>query len=155
MAKLKLSDLLKQQPQEPIQTAPTSHIPQLPSAEAYFKAVGIKYDYINHNSAIDPALQDLDGHQILGVDLETTGLRHYKHSARLVQISSSETTKIFDLNHLGKEIIQEFSALFSADKTLVIHNAKFDIMFLQKLGVKIQSPIFCTMIASQILHAGR
>ena len=155
MAKPKLSDLLNNTPQNPIKTAPTAHIPHLPSAERDSTKVGISYDYITQDSAVEQALQELEGHQILGVDLETTGLKHYKHKVRLLQISSSEKNKIFDFNYLGNKVIQQFSALFSAEKTFVAHNAKFEVKFLQKLGVEVKSSIFCTMIASQMLNAGR
>jgi hypothetical protein len=38
--------------------------------------MGISYDYITQENAVEQALQELEGHQILGVDLETTGLKH-------------------------------------------------------------------------------
>ena len=52
-------------------------------------------------------------------------------------------------------MIKQFSALFPLEKTFVVHNAKFELKFLQKLGIEVNSSIFCTMIASQMLNAGR
>ncbi len=76
MAKPKLSDLLNNTPQELIKSSPAVHIPHLPSAETKLNQAGIRYDYITQDSAVEQALQELEGHQILGVDLETTGLKH-------------------------------------------------------------------------------
>ena len=105
MAKPKLSDLLNNTPQELIKSSPAVHIPHLPSAEPKLNQAGIRYDYITQENAVEQALQELEGHQILGIDIETTGLKHYQHKVRLLQISSSEKNKIFDFNYLGTKVI--------------------------------------------------
>ena len=70
MAKPKLSDLLNNTPQKLIKSSPAVHIPHLPSAETKLNQAGIRYDYITQDSAVEQALQELEGHQILGFSEE-------------------------------------------------------------------------------------
>jgi ribonuclease D len=79
-------------------------------------------------AGLEPALEAISGHSILGIDTETTGLDPFASRVRLIQIATPESSFVFDLfrvrameNSLLKEIL-------SSDRQLkVFHNAKFDL----------------------------
>lgn len=98
----------------------------------------------------------------LGVDTETTSLDPYDGNLRLIQISNEKDTIIIDLNYFAEtKNLKQNQALEPLRKILqdpekikFIHNAKFDIKWIQHhLGIKVKG-VFDTMLASQLIHAG-
>lgn len=49
--------------------------------------------------------------------------------------------------------VRQLERLFSSRATLVAHNAKFDIHVMRRFGIRIENPIFDTMIAAWVLDA--
>ena len=93
--------------------------------------------------------------KVVVLDVETTGLEFHKDQAILLQIASPDSIQIFNLKRLRESVRQKLSPLFAQNRTLVFHNAKFDLFFIKNLGIKVKSHIFCTQVASQIMNAGR
>lgn len=89
-----------------------------------------------------------------GIDCETSGLDPLKDEIRLLQLAIADyPVLIIDqivLNE-GKEYIQK---LFTSSCLKIGHNLKFEIQFLTRLGFKLSSPFFDTMLAYQVLIAG-
>jgi DNA polymerase I-like protein with 3'-5' exonuclease and polymerase domains len=78
-----------------------------------------------------------------GLDTETTG-RGFSDLPFVLTIATDTTTYFFDLHHVKPRVVR--GALVYS------HNAKFDLMMLTKLGVEVDAPIHCTMVAERILR---
>ena len=55
------------------------------------------YQYLDSDQKISQALQELDGCEILGLDVETSGLDFFQDKIRLLQLASPAAVKIIDL----------------------------------------------------------
>ncbi|HEY7914477.1 MAG TPA: DNA polymerase [Blastocatellia bacterium] len=116
----------------------------------------IPYTAVLDEAGLEPALEAISGHSILGIDTETTGLDPFASRVRLIQIATPESSFVFDLfrvrameNSLLKEIL-------SSDRQLkVFHNAKFDLkMLLHHFKVEVRG-VFDTLLASQLIDPAR
>jgi DNA polymerase I-like protein with 3'-5' exonuclease and polymerase domains len=102
--------------------------------------------------------------KLVGVDTETTGLDPHKHRVRLVQVATSWSVLIVDLDGFrrdGRRAV-EWSAqglrslreVLAGSKKKVLQNAAFDLNFLRGEGVVLGGPIFDTMVAAKIINNG-
>jgi len=91
------------------------------------------------------------------LDTETTGLDSWIAKLRLIQICSasvddlSKPVYVFDAFKVNIEPVCRY---IESRKTLVIHNANFDLQFLYSVGCDFRGNVFCTYIAERILRAG-
>ena len=92
---------------------------------------------------------DLEGADLVSLDLETTGLDPRKDFIRLLSLATKTTTYIVDCKSVNPAEL--FPIL--TERTVVAHNALFDLGFLSSLGFE-PSKVADTMILSQLLHAG-
>jgi len=92
---------------------------------------------------------DLEGADLVALDLETTGLDPRKDSIRLLSLATNHATFIVDCQSV--DLAGFFPILTEA--TVVAHNALFDLGFLASLGFE-AGKVADTMILSQLLHAG-
>lgn len=100
--------------------------------------------------------------EYFGLDTETTSFDPYTGKLRLIQLSDGKETIVVDLNAFAeKGDLKKISALdglreilSDEDKVKFIHNAKFDVKWIQYfLDVEVRN-VFDTMLASQLLAAG-
>jgi DNA polymerase I-like protein with 3'-5' exonuclease and polymerase domains len=92
---------------------------------------------------------------VLGIDAETTGLNPLENKIRLVQIAiKGMPVYIFDIFKIGSVGIKALQEVLAGSETKIFHNAKFDLKFLHMLGIKIDSDIFDTMLAEQVIISG-
>jgi len=91
---------------------------------------------------------DLKDADLVALDLETSGLNPRKDSIRLLSLATEAGTYIADCQSVNP------SELFPilAERTLVAHNALFDLGFLSSLGFE-PGKVADTMILSQLLHS--
>jgi DNA polymerase-1 len=94
-------------------------------------------------------IADLKGVGIVALDLETTGLDPRRDSIRLLSLATKVATYIVDCQNVDSAEL--FPIL--AERTVVAHNALFDLGFLSYLGFE-PGKVVDTMILSQSLHAG-
>jgi len=107
------------------------------------------------------ALHEIEAAGICGLDLETTGLDPLSSRARLCQLSLPSgrvyVADLWGLDREGASPLQDLGQLSErSDIKKVIHNAKFDLSFIQaSQGRRLKmSNIFDTMLASQVCWAG-
>jgi DNA polymerase I-like protein with 3'-5' exonuclease and polymerase domains len=97
--------------------------------------------------AIIPKIQEA---KVVALDSETTGLDPHKHQIRLLQIATEGGTWIIDCFSVDIEPLLEILK----DKTLIVHNAMHDLLFLRQLGYVHRGRVVDTMILSRMAHAG-
>lgn len=112
---------------------------------------------VDSQSKCVEALSALDKYEKIVVDTETTGLDSWVAKLRLIQICSAA---VEDLNgpvyifDAFKVNVDPVSRYIESRKTIVAHNANFDLQFLASVGCDFKGNIFCTYIAEKILRAG-
>jgi hypothetical protein len=87
---------------------------------------------------------------LIGLDTETTGLSSLADRVRLIQLATDRGVYLIDCFQIAPSPLWE--AL--AEKTLVIHNAIFDLGFLTALGFG-PGAVRCTMLLSQMVYGSR
>jgi DNA polymerase-1 len=107
------------------------------------------YEFITHPGRLGEVAACLERATEVALDLETTGLDQRKDSIRLLSLATEDATYIVDCQRVNSTEL--FPIL--AERTLVAHNALFDLGFLSSLGFE-PAEVADTMILSQLLHAG-
>lgn len=104
-------------------------------------------------------METLRGKPLLYVDIETTGLDPYTSTLLLITIGDDTHTFVVvvpDILSGAEALLREGMRDLLTDQrsVKVIHNAAFDTKFFYHLYKVHTTPVFCTMIAEQLLTAG-
>jgi P4 family phage/plasmid primase-like protien len=158
-------------PDEPVDTcAPETHvdtysgksphtsaykekIPENGSTRVYGHNVSTPYDLLTTDAQLAATLPDLLAADILGLDVETTGLNPRADRLNLVQLATRERVVLIDAATVD---LTPLSSVLAGSAVLVGHNLSFDLGFLQAAGLPIPDGdrLFDTMLASQVLDGG-
>lgn len=86
--------------------------------------------------------------EFLAIDCETTGLHPYKDDYAIGMAVASDTTELYLTNPADIRFFFD-----SEDIPIFMHNAKFDMAFLEKMGVPVEKlNIICTVALSRIVY---
>ena len=114
------------------------------------------YTLVTTDDALEEAVRNISTEKIIGIDTETTGLDPFQSRVRLLQVATPERAFVIDLfriDALNHPLLREL--LSATVPTKALHNAKFDVkMLLHHFGLELRG-IFDTLLASQIIGAGR
>lgn len=111
------------------------------------------YQLIENDEDLLKSIELLKDEKVLGIDCETTGLDAHLHKLRLIQIASENNpTFLIDCFKCDIKLLQP---LLLNEAVKVFHNAKFDIQFLMSVGLEINQTIFDTLLANQLVTAGK
>lgn len=116
-----------------------------------------KYVYITTAEQAESSISEIirDCHNVIGVDTETTGLDCLKDKLKIIQIAiKDKPVNIFDMEKIGYDGIKLLKDVLTGSKVKVFHNGKFDLKFLSTLGISINSNVFDTMLAEQVIMSG-
>ena len=98
---------------------------------------------------------NIDLEPVIGLDLETSGLKAWEEEVKLIIISTSRNIYILDTSHYQQTFLREVMQNLTFCEAVIAHNAKFDCGFIyQHYGVLLRN-LWCTQIASQILTNGK
>jgi DNA polymerase I-like protein with 3'-5' exonuclease and polymerase domains len=120
------------------------------------------YQLVATPDALRAAINELQQHQALGFDTETTSLDPYDGRLRLVQLAAPDgRVFVFDLDRFAdgdakrSDALAPLRALLAAPRPVkVAHNAKFDAKWSKHtFGVEL-GQLFDTLLASQLVSAG-
>jgi hypothetical protein len=106
---------------------------------------------ITSQEQLDSAITAIRQAQMLALDLETTGLSPRNDRVRLISLATAQDTWLIDCFEVDPRPL--FEVLVK--KTLLIHNALFDLRFLLEMGFELGKggEVVDTMLMSQILEA--
>lgn len=93
--------------------------------------------------------------EIIALDVETDGLNSWRNHLRLIVIKSNDVVYIFDPVVVGADYLRRLMWAIRACKTVIIHNAKFDVGFLYAATGVLLENVWCTQMAAQIINNGR
>jgi len=94
-----------------------------------------------------------DDIEVLGIDIETTGLDSKNDQITLLSIGELEWVNVYDVRYLSMELIDQLLDVISSKK-LVAHNAKFDFKFLKHHYDFLPTKFHDTMLAEVIISNG-
>lgn len=114
------------------------------------------------DSEISTCIEAISNSEILGIDIETTGLDCHSNKIRLLQIAPYSKDKSFnplvyiiDFFNMYEQDIQSIGkALMQSTALKLFHNAKFDLKFLWSVGIRLDCNIYDTLLAEQVLDSG-
>jgi DNA polymerase I-like protein with 3'-5' exonuclease and polymerase domains len=114
------------------------------------------YALITDLAGVERMLADIEGHAVIGVDTETTGLDPYRSRVRLLQLATADQSFVLDLFRVPALEHRPLRDLFtSSNPVKALHNAKFDLkMLLHNFGIEVRG-VFDTLLASQLISSGR
>ena len=105
------------------------------------------------------AINQIKKHELIFVDLETTGLEPFNGDKICgIAVMVGEDSMYFPFRHiLGHNLPMDFMSklgpyLSDPQKTYVGHNYKFDLKFLHCAGIKLPEKILDTMIAAHLIN---
>ncbi len=110
---------------------------------------------VKDRDGLGAVLAALDDSDVVGLDLETTGLDPRQDRVRLLALDC-DTNDGGRFTYLIDCFVVDPTPLWEvlAGKELVIHNAAFDLAFLARLGFTPAAQVHDTLLLSQLLTAG-
>jgi DNA polymerase-1 len=119
------------------------------------------YQLITTAADLRTAVEELSKHQVIGLDTETTSLDPYAGRLRLVQLSTPDGVRIFDIDRfadgdlkLGEALAPLRNLLAASRPVKIAHNSKFDAKWIKHTFDVEIGGLFDTLLASQIISAG-
>ena len=99
------------------------------------------------------AIKDLDKADVLGYDLETTGLNPHTGIVLIVALASEKDHYCIDARAIGQRVVFKELKQLLETKKLLIHNASFDTKWAFDNGV-LPRNFHCSLLTERILSAG-
>jgi DNA polymerase-1 len=110
------------------------------------------YRVISTPAELAAALPQLLAQPLIGIDCESTGLDPLSNLLRSVQLATPSGVVIVDAFTCPLDLL---TPLFTTERVLLFHNAKFDLQLLIVAGMPWpKAKIFDTLLATQLLDAG-
>jgi ribonuclease D len=101
-------------------------------------------------STIEVCLNYFKNKKELGVDFETEGFDPFTKKALTLQLGDEENQFIIDVSTID---LKHFKELLET-KTIILHNAKFDLKFLYYHGIIPYNNVFDTFLAERTISLG-
>ena len=133
-------------PEEPPEADTTARDPVVLSEDANQSG----FNLLTKPEDVPALVEEIEAAEVVALDLEITGLDPRRHETRLLSLATERRVWVVDLFAIDPAPVLE--AL--RKKTLLIHNAAFDLAFLHELGYEHRGEVVDTMKLSQLLYAG-
>ena len=96
------------------------------------------YIIVTEGAKLEEAIAPLLKSDIQGIDTETTGLDPHADKLVLIQIAiPNHPVVIINVTNLTQAELKPLNQLFTNKATKVFHNAKFDLKFLNQVGINV------------------
>lgn len=115
----------------------------------YISKNPIESEYFRNTKSINKIISKLQHYDEIEFDTETTGLFFLKSDIILYQFGVDGLRFIINNNDFPISLFKDILE----NKTLIIHNAKFDIKFLYKYDI-VPTSVYDTMLAEKVIYTG-
>lgn len=116
--------------------------------------VQVEYVFIDSTHELKANLNKIiDMGPDIGLDTETNGLDPHFNRVLMLQLSDGRSTFVIDARTSNITLLKDYLESDSVIK--VAHNAVFDYSMLKKSADICMQNIYCTMVAEQVVSAGR
>lgn len=105
---------------------------------------------ITHEEGLGAVIPEIEAAEVIALDLEPTGLDPRRDRIRLFSLATDRGVWLVD--NFAVNVNKLFEVL--KEKTLVVHNAMHDLLFLRHLGYVHRARVVDTMILSRMVYAG-
>jgi DNA polymerase-1 len=105
---------------------------------------------ISTRDQLESVADELRSAEVIGIDVETTGLNPRTDRVRLISLSTAEGSWLIDCFEVDPHPLFEVLA----QKKLLMHNGQFDLGFMSAMGFELKegAEILDTMLLSQLLE---
>jgi hypothetical protein len=105
---------------------------------------------VRTEAGLQTLAEELQGAERVALDLETTGLDPREDRVRILSVTTAKGTWLVDCFEVDPRPLFPFLA----EKTLIMHNALFDLGFLTEMGFELGEAgrVLDTMLLSQVLE---
>ncbi len=110
--------------------------------------------YVERGSELRIAIDALITQNLLGIDIETTGLNAQNNDVLLIQIGTAEQVFVFDVALIGEDIKELRRVISNPDIAKLGQNLFFEWGFLEQNGLPLRGHLIDTMLAGKLLNLG-
>ena len=119
----------------------------------YIANAATSQDYHTNNGGIDDVVEYCSNKQIIAIDTETNGLDYISNEIVMLQIGDKDHQFVIDVRSTDVSPLK--SILEDREIVKIMHNAKFDYLFIKsKLGITMQN-VYDTMLTEKVIHCGK
>lgn len=104
-------------------------------------------------STISELLDYFENKELISLDSETEGYDPHTCNIISLQLGDPNVQFVIDYTTLSENEIQKIKSLLESDKTIIMHNAQFDLRFLLKQNIDVKN-IYDTFLAELVLYTG-
>ncbi len=112
------------------------------------------YRLLKHGDEVRSAIGRLKNQNIIGLDIETTGLDPINDRILLIQVGTAEEVFVCDVQALGKQAFHLIHLISNPGIVKLGQNLSFEWAFLEAFGMPLRGRLLDTMIAGKLLNLG-
>lgn len=111
--------------------------------------------YVEHGSEVRSAVDLLSELDLVGIDIETTGLSPQHDKILLIQLGTEDQVFVFDVAQLGGSIRELGRVISNPNIAKLGQNLYFEWGFLEANGLPLRGHLLDTMLAGKLLNLGQ
>ena len=111
--------------------------------------------YVEHGSEVRSAVNQLSSLDLVGLDIETTGLSPQHDKILLIQLGTADQVFVFDVAKLGGSIRELSRVICNPHIAKLGQNLYFEWVFLEANGLSLRGKLIDTMLAGRLLNLGQ
>lgn len=111
--------------------------------------------YVEHGSEVRSAVRLLSSLNLVGIDIETTGLSPQHDRILLIQLGTEDQVFVFDVAQIGDSIRELGRVISNHNIAKLGQNLYFEWGFLEANGLPLRGHLLDTMLAGKLLNLGQ
>ena len=125
------------------------------SRERVSRSLNPSLVYVEHGSEVRSAVELLSALDLVGLDIETTGLSPHHDRILLIQLGTEDQVFVFDVAQIGANIRELGRVISNLNIAKLGQNLYFEWGFLEANGIPLRGHLVDTMLAGKLLNLGQ